>query len=130
VARPKEPSFLGHLVARKKSPLQKRILIVSHDATLRATRAALLLTAGYAVATAEDGDAGMALLEANAFDLVLIGRRSLSPGKSVDQRLREQYPHLLILKIAEVIEKESVYPSRTTNSVPANVLAALKGMLP
>jgi DNA-binding response OmpR family regulator len=110
--------------------LQKRILVVSHDSGLRASRSALLVAAGYAVATASNPDEAIELLDANPFDLVLIGRRSLVAGKPLDQRLRERYPEILILKIAEVIEEGSRYPTKTTISVPANVLAALKGMLP
>jgi CheY-like chemotaxis protein len=108
---------------------QKRILIIAHDSGLRATRSALLLAAGYAVATAENLDDAIALLDADKFDLALIGRKSLVPGPAMDQRLRERYPKLLILKIAEIIEEASQYPTRTTGSVPADVLAALKGML-
>jgi DNA-binding NtrC family response regulator len=108
-------------------PKQKRILIIAHDSGLRTTRAALLLAAGYSVSTAETVDEATALLDANDFDLVLIGRR---PGKAMDQKLRERYPNLLILKIAEIIEEASQYPTRTTIPVPADVLAALKGMLP
>ena len=111
-------------------PKQKRILIITHDSGLRATRAALLLAAGYAVSTAESMDEAIVLLDANPFDLALIGRKSLAPGKAMDQKLRERYPKLLILKIAEIIEEASQYPTRTTISVPADVLAALKGMLP
>jgi len=118
----KERGFLG--------PKQKRILIITHDSGLRATRAALLLAAGYAVSTAESMDEAIVLLDANPFDLALIGRKSLAPGKAMDQKLRERYPKLLILKIAEIIEEASQYPTRTTISVPADVLAALKGMLP
>jgi DNA-binding NtrC family response regulator len=111
-------------------PKQKHILIITHDAALLATRAALLRTAGYSVSTAENVDQAIALLDTNTFDLALIGRRSLMPGKAMDQMLRERYPELLILKIAEIIEEASQYPTRTTISVPADVLAALKGMLP
>lgn len=81
------------------------------------------------MATAENVDDAIVLLEANKFDLALIGRKSLVPGPGIDQRLRERYPKLLILKIAEVIEEASQYPTKTTGSVPADVLAALKGML-
>jgi CheY-like chemotaxis protein len=112
------------------SLLQKRILVVSHDSGLRATRSALLVDAGYAVATAPSAEEAIELLDANTFDLVLLGRRSLVGGKPLDQLLRERYPDLLILKIAEVIAEGSRYPTQTTTSVPANVLAALKGMLP
>jgi DNA-binding response OmpR family regulator len=109
--------------------MQKRILVVSHDNTLRETRAALLLRAGYSVATSEGGDSTMALLETNTFDLILVGRKSLAPGKGIAQRIRERFPDQLILKIAELLEEDSPYPSKTTNSVPVNVLAALEGML-
>jgi hypothetical protein len=81
------------------------------------------------VATAENLDDAIGLLDANTFDLALIGRKSLAPGPAMDQRLRERYPKLLILKIAEIIEEASQYPTKTTGSVPADVLAALKGML-
>jgi DNA-binding response OmpR family regulator len=109
--------------------MQKRILVVAHDEILRSTRALLLLKSGYAVATVETPDAAMALLERNVFDLVLIGRKSLRPGKGIDQRLREAYPALLILKIAEILEEHSPYPSRITDSVPGNVIASVKAML-
>jgi hypothetical protein len=128
VVGPDRKSLL--LMGMRLSLLQKRILVVSHDSGLRASRSALLVAAGYAVATASNPDQAIELLDANTFDLVLIGRRSLVAGKPLDQRLRERYPEILILKIAEVIEEGSRYPTKTTISVPANVLAALKGMLP
>ena len=109
--------------------MPKRILIISHDRILRATRSALLVSAGYEVATAESADEALTLLDSDRFDLALIGRKSLQPGPALDQRLRERHPRLLILKIAEVIEEASQHPSQTTSAVPANVLAALKGML-
>jgi two-component system, NtrC family, response regulator PilR len=109
--------------------MQKRILVVSHDSMLRETRAALLLRAGYSVSTSEGGDSAMGLLEGNVFDLILVGRKSLAPGKGIAQRIRERYPDVLILKIAELIEEDSPYPSKTTNSLPVNVLAALDVML-
>jgi hypothetical protein len=49
--------------------------------------------------------------------------------KGIDQRLREKYPELLILKIESVSEPRSVYPSRITDSAPRHVLEALHEML-
>ena len=109
--------------------MQKRILVVSHDKILRETRSALLLKSGYTVATAEDADTALVLLENNTFDLVLVGRSSLGAKLSVDQQLREEYPKVLILKIVDLIGDQSSFASRESDSVPTNVLAALKGML-
>jgi DNA-binding response OmpR family regulator len=109
--------------------MQKRILVVSHDKTLRETRSALLLKSGYTVATAEDVDTALLLLEDNTFDLILVGRTSLGAKLSVDRRLRQMYPKALILKIVDVIGDQSSFASCESDSVPTNVLAALKGML-
>jgi hypothetical protein len=53
----------------------------------------------------------MKLLEIEQFDLVLLGRRSQIAKKGIDQRLREKYPNLLILKIQSMGEIVSLYPS-------------------
>lgn len=59
----------------------------------------MLRQAGYGVESVDSDDAAMALLEVEHFDLVLIGRKSEMVEKGLDRRLRERYPHLLILKI-------------------------------
>ena len=109
--------------------MQKRILVVAHDKGLRDSRSALLLTAGYAVATATDGDSTLKLLETETFDLVLLGRNSLGVGKNIEERVREAHPNLLILKILQVVDDSYQYPSRITGSLPHNVLSAIKVML-
>jgi CheY-like chemotaxis protein len=112
-----------------KGSMQKRILVLAHDETLRNTRAMLLLNLGYAVATVETPDEALTLLSRNRFDLVLIGRKSRLPGKGIDQRLRETYPDLPILKVAEILEEYSPYVSQTTDSMPSNVVASVREML-
>jgi DNA-binding NtrC family response regulator len=107
----------------------KRILVVSHDTTLRASRVAILERAGYAVASVVTDDDAMALLETEQFDLVLIGRKSESPKDALDKRLRERHPNLLVLKIQPKIDMESNYPSRTTDPFPEHVIEALRDML-
>jgi hypothetical protein len=75
-------------------------------------------------------DDAMAIMENQQFDLVLLGRRSLLPRKQIDQRLREKYTDLLILKIENLLGMErSIYPSRMTDSEPGHVLEALHQML-
>jgi hypothetical protein len=49
--------------------------------------------------------------------------------KQVDQELREKYPTLLILKIAEFHEQADSYATIMTDSHPERVIAAVKGML-
>jgi DNA-binding NtrC family response regulator len=109
--------------------MPKRILVVAHDETLRKTRAALLLRLGYAVAAVGTPGAAITMLEKDVFDLVVIGRKSRLPGKGLDQLLRETYPGLKILKIAEILEDHTPYPSRITDSVPSKVVASVKAML-
>jgi hypothetical protein len=109
-------------------PLPKRILVVAHDRRLKATRVSLLESQGYRVESVESDSAAMALLETEAFDLVLLGRDSGLHKKFLDQRLREKYPQLLTLKIVNH-EEPSVYPSRLTDSQPEHVIVALREML-
>jgi hypothetical protein len=99
----------------------------SSPKTLACERALLLLSAaGYTVTSVSSDDDALKLLEADRFDLVLLGRSSeLSVG--IDQRLREKHPSLLTLKIDDLGGSE--YPSRMTDSMPEHVIDALKEML-
>jgi hypothetical protein len=109
--------------------MRKRILVVSDDRVLRFSRVALLKKEGYQVESIDSDDAAMTLLEAESFDLILLGRDSLRPGKALDRRLRERYPKLLTLKIEGNVPAPSRYPSRITDARPERVLAALDEML-
>jgi DNA-binding NtrC family response regulator len=109
--------------------MPKRILVVSDDPTLQFSRTALLKKAGYLVESIDSDNAAMELLERERFDLVLLGRDSLRPGKGLDRRLRERHPDLLTLKIEGNLAVPSIYPSRITDAQPERVLAALEEML-
>ena len=109
--------------------MQIRILVVSHDEVLRSSRSTLLLSAGYTVSAVASGDEAVDLIDKNFFDLVVIGRNSLAPTVPLDRRLRELYPHMPILKIAQHGEPSTPYPSQITGSDPAMVLLAVKKLL-
>ena len=109
--------------------MPKRILVVSDDPTLAFSRAALLKRAGYLVESIASDDAAMELLERERFDLILLGRDTLRPGKGLDRRLRERHPALLTLKIEGNLAIPSIYPSRITDARPDQVLATLEEML-
>lgn len=110
--------------------MPKSILVVAHHRPLRETRVQLLQSEGYTVQSVETDDAAMAILETDQSDLILLGRKSRLPRKQIDQRLRERYPDLLILKIQSAGEMErSIYPSRLTDYQPRQVVEALHEML-
>ncbi len=109
--------------------MRKRILVVAHYPPLKLSRIEMLDRAGYEVAAVESDDAAMTLLETEHFDLVLIGRKSQLTEKGLDQRLREKYPHLLILKIEAAGSRTSVYPTQIIDSQPKNLIDALKQLL-
>lgn len=107
----------------------KHVLVVAHNLPLQGTRVTLLRRAGYQVSAAVTDDQAMEMIEEEQFDLVLLGRKSWSTIKGIDQRIREKYPNLLTLKIQAADEIESVYPSRITNALPEHVLTAIREML-
>jgi hypothetical protein len=63
------------------------------------------------------------------FGLIPIGRNSFLPKMGIDQRLREKYPDLLILKIVSSGDFDSIYSSRNIDSHPSHVLKASNEML-
>jgi hypothetical protein len=71
----------------------------------------------------------MVTVQNEPFDLILLGRGSRLVQKAIDQRLREKYPELLILKIENATEPRSEYQSRVTDSAPRHVLEVLHEML-
>lgn len=84
------------------STAPKSILVISHKEALRYTCSAVLKSGGYKVLSVAFDDEAMALLEKGDIDLVPIGRKTSEPGVEIDERLRERFPKLLILKIAEL----------------------------
>ena len=117
------------LLFQERFRLPKRILVVAHYPPLKSSRVEMLNKAGYQVESVESDNAAMALLEKEHFDLVLIGRKSQLTLKGLDQRLRERYPNLLILKIQDAGPGTSVYPSQIIDSQPKHLIEALKDLL-
>jgi CheY-like chemotaxis protein len=107
----------------------KHILVVSDHQMLRMTRVSILEKAGYTACSTVTADDSMGLLETEHFDLILLGQEFHVPNRSLDQRLREKYPNLLILKIQPMDDMVSLYQSRTTDSLPEHVLSAVREML-
>ena len=52
-----------------------------------------------------------------------------SSRRELDQRLREKYPKLPVLKIQRRGDAASEYSSRTTDAMPQHVVDALNDML-
>jgi DNA-binding response OmpR family regulator len=109
--------------------MAKRILIVAHNPLLSSTRKALLISAGYEVDLATSDNLALHAVDHERYDLVLIGRRSTLSDMALDQRLRERYPGLAVLKIADAGESFSAYPSRITDPSPYHVLVAIRELL-
>lgn len=65
----------------------KRILVIDDDELVRDTICNFLLASGYEVESAEDGDQGLKLLEANPPDLVVTD--ILMPGKEGMETIME-----------------------------------------
>jgi hypothetical protein len=89
----------------------------------------LLESKGYKVDSVATDDDAMALLREAHFDLILLGRDSLLFEKRLDQRIRQNYPRQLTLKIQPLGDTVSVYPSRTVDPLPDHVVEALGEML-
>lgn len=104
----------------------RRILVVAHNHPVRDTRSLLLQSQGYSVSSVAGDDEAIGVLDAELFDLVLIGRNFRTSVKGLDQRMREKYQGILILKIDDEF---SSYPTRITGAAPIHVLTAIREML-
>jgi CheY-like chemotaxis protein len=91
-----EPAAAGAHVVEASSP--RRMLVVDDDAMVRQTIASLLRASGHAVTEAEGGAAAIALLDSDAFDLVLtdLGMPEVT-GWDVARAVRARRPGLPIV---------------------------------
>ena len=72
----------------------------------------------------------MTLLGKEHFDLILIGRKFQLAKRALDERLRERFPYLLILRIESRGEGPAdYYPSKVIDSQPASLMRALQELL-
>ncbi len=79
-------------------PNQSRILIIDDDANVRQTLALILQQAGYQVAAAANGRAGLEALEAQCTDLVFLD--VVLPdidGRVLLPQIRQRYPRLPVV---------------------------------
>jgi DNA-binding NtrC family response regulator len=104
------------------------ILLVARDNSLRESRAKLIEQAGHAVRGVMSAREAITQLESEPFDLVVVGRHSPGDEVSIDRALREAFPQLKILKIANAFSEEP-YVSRTVDASPVNFLAAINDMV-
>ncbi|MDP9051470.1 MAG: hypothetical protein M3O31_12255 [Acidobacteriota bacterium] len=98
---------------------------------LKLTRAKILQVAGYEVAAVETHEEAVMRLEAERFDLVLVGIKDRHEAKGVDAEVRDRHPSLPILKIASFPDQleANQQPTWITDSVPHNVVKAVRELI-
>jgi len=80
---------------------QQRILVVDDEAGIREVLAGILADENFLPLTAEDGEAGLRVLEAEAVDLALLDIWMPGPdGLEILARIRELYPRLPVIMIS------------------------------
>lgn len=87
--------------ANAKAP-QVRVLLVDDEASVRRSAPRVLFAQGFAVDTAEDGQAALALLETRSVDVLLLDLRmpTLS-GVEVLARVKERHPDVEVVMMTE-----------------------------
>lgn len=79
----------------------KKILLIDDEAGIRESLAGILADEGFAPLSAADGEAGLALLEAEPVDLVLLDIwMPGADGMEILARIRELQPHLPVIMIS------------------------------
>lgn len=87
--------------ATSKSP-RARVLLIDDEASVRRSAPRVLVALGYAVDTAEDGAAALALLETRAVDLVLLDlRMPAQSGIDVLVRVRSRHPEIEVVMMID-----------------------------
>jgi CheY-like chemotaxis protein len=109
----------------------KRILVVAHDPAVKATRTAILAWAGYEVAAVETPAEALVRLEAERFDLVLVGRKATAEARAAGEIVRERYPSLPILKVSADPEQseDEKFATLSVEHLPAIVMGAVKELI-
>jgi DNA-binding NtrC family response regulator len=92
--------------ARAQAP-RARILLVDDEASTRRSAPRLLVAKGFAVDTAEDGEAALALLETRSVDVLLLDLRmpSLS-GVDVLARVQARHPEIVVVMLVDADDAE------------------------
>lgn len=120
IVRPREGSTM---------PNSKRVLVFSSDPTLAKTRAGLVQAAGFPCEVVTSRDSALRLLQAERFDLVLLGREPTHLDHELEQRIREIRPETMTLKIEFIYSGGGECASRNTDPSPSRVVSALRELL-
>ena len=114
------------------TPGPVKILVIDDDATARALMRAALRKAGFEVALAENGEAGLGMFHAGAFDLVMldVDMPGMS-GHEVCAELRKAadplLPIVMVTGLDDVASVEHAYLSGATDFIAKPINWALLG---
>ncbi len=97
--------------ANAKAP-RARVLLVDDEAAIRRSAPRLLVAKGFAVDTAEDGAAALALLETRAVDVLLLDlRMPAMSGIEVISRVKSRHPEIEIVMMIDADDAQSALES-------------------
>ena len=92
--------------ASAKAP-RARVLLVDDEASMRRSAPRLLVARGFAVDTAEDGAAALALLETRSVDVLLLDLRMPSmSGSDVLARVKSRHPEIEVVMMIDAEDAE------------------------
>lgn len=128
-------------MTKETEPPMRRILVIDDDPAIRASTRRLLERAGYTVLEADEGKAGMRLLEADPVDLVLTD--IYMPGEdgfATIRHLRRDFPAIKIITmtggvragLADLSDTAAALGAASTLRKPFNkaqLLDAVRGAL-
>ena len=119
--------YCSALVSLLIHMLSKRILAYGEDSFVITTRAMILQRAGYEVVHTTRSSDLLPLLHGIAFDMLLIGD-SLRTYENVllAQRLREQFPKLIIMMVQDEKEDRDSWSTGFVSSNPEQMLGAIR----
>ena len=108
----------------------KRILAYGEDPLVISTRAMILQRAGYDVAHTTRLIDVVPLLQGIFFDMLLIGDSIRTPQNvRLAQRLREQFPALLIAMVQDEKEDRDPWSTAFVTSTPEQMLSSINLLL-
>jgi CheY-like chemotaxis protein len=98
---------------------------------VKTTRTAILTWAGYDVAAVETPEEALARLEAERFDLVMVGRRARAEARAAGEIVRERYPSLPILKVSADHEQseDEKFATLSVDPLPVLVVSAVRELI-
>jgi len=108
----------------------KQILAYGEDSLVISTRAMILQRAGYSVAQTTHATDLVPLVRGIFFDLLLIGDSLRTPENvRIVQRLREQFPKLLIAMVQDEKEERDPWSTAFVSSNPEQMLNSIRLLL-